>query len=240
MDNRTREIQKALRARGFKGRNGKPLAVDGIPGPNTSHAIIEFKKSVGLRARDFVGPVTFELLVAGGREEKIPAPKPGDVPPWYAEMLTMMGKHEAGDYAEVRAWLDEDGISLGDQRRIPWCGAAASSALSNSGFTAGHPENPNAAINWLKYGNEVTPRVGAIMVQHRGNPSDWRGHIGFYAGESATHYYLLGGNQGDSVNITPFRKTLLRAGGCRWPADGPNPDKWGKVAMSGGKTTKVT
>lgn len=236
----TLTIQKALRARGFTGAYGRPLTLDGVKGRNTSHAIRAFKRSAGLRDRDYIGPLTFALLTGEVGPEELTVPKNVDAPPWYIEMMTMMGKHESGDYTAVREWLDEDGVKLGDQRRIPWCGAAVDSALNNSGFTEDHPKKPNAAISWLKYGIRTTPRVGAIMVQHRGNPSDWRGHIGFYAGESATHYYLLGGNQGDSVNITPFRKGLLREGGCRWPPDGPDPRGWGKIAMSGGKETTVT
>lgn len=234
-----KSVQAALNAKGFKGKNGKSLTVDGISGEQTDFAIVAYKKSVGLRARPYVGPITFEMLVANVPELKVALPKTGEVPPWYEEMLSIMGKHETNNYTEIKNWLDEDGIKLGDQRRIPWCGAAVSSALNNVGVTKGHPANPNAAISWMKYGIEVTPRVGALMVQHRGDPSNWQGHIGFYAGESSTHYYLLGGNQGDSVNITPFRKSLLRAGGCRWPSD-VDYKPFGVVKMSGGKTTKAT
>ena len=53
-----KQIQRALKERGFD-----PGPIDGLPGPKTDRAIVKFKKSVGLRARPYIGPVTFGHLV---------------------------------------------------------------------------------------------------------------------------------------------------------------------------------
>jgi cell wall-associated NlpC family hydrolase len=35
------------------------------------------------------------------------------------------------------------------------------------------------------------------------------GHVGIYAGEDATHYHVLGGNQNNSVSVTRIAKSRL-------------------------------
>ena len=40
--------------------------------------------------------------------------------------------------------------------------------------------------------------------------------MGFYAGETPTHYEVLGGNQGDAVSIRGYSKSRLL--GARWPS----------------------
>ena len=53
-------IQKALKAKGFyKG------AIDGVRGRLTNRAIIDFKRSIGYRARSYVGPLTKAALFDG-------------------------------------------------------------------------------------------------------------------------------------------------------------------------------
>ncbi|HEY3495976.1 MAG TPA: hypothetical protein VGK73_14860, partial [Polyangiaceae bacterium] len=42
-----------------------------------------------------------------------------------------------------------------------------------------------------------------------------KGHVGFYVGEDATAYQILGGNQANSVCLTWLAKDRLLA--ARWP-----------------------
>jgi hypothetical protein len=128
----TKQIQKALRARGFMGKDGKPLTVDGEGGPNTNHAIMAFKRSVGLRARAFVGPITYAMLMADGTAIKKAIPA-GDDPTWFNEMLLMIGKHERRENAELSAWLRSDGATVGDPSKIPWCGDGVQTWVSMRG-----------------------------------------------------------------------------------------------------------
>jgi peptidoglycan hydrolase-like protein with peptidoglycan-binding domain len=78
-DARTAAAQRALRAAGFKGGDGKPLAADGVAGPNTRAAIKAFWASRG-ESRD---PVVDDDLLAAldARPGDEPAPRPRPQPP---------------------------------------------------------------------------------------------------------------------------------------------------------------
>ncbi len=44
----------------------------------------------------------------------------------------------------------------------------------------------------------------------RESRDSWKGHVGFYAGHDQSKVWLLGGNQGDAVNVRDFpRKRIL-------------------------------
>lgn len=143
--------------------------------------------------------------------------------PWITEGKKVFGLHEARDKAELTAWLASDGQRLGDTEKLPWCGDYTETAIKNSlpdePFTGAVGKNPYWARNWLKFGEEVPPCYGAIIVFSRGNG----GHVGFVVGEDGTDYYVLGGNQSNMVSVT--RITKGRFLGCRWPLTYPNPNK---------------
>jgi hypothetical protein len=225
-------IQKALNARGFEGANQRPLIEDGIAGPNTSYAIIKFKRSKGLKATDYVGPITYAKLTGDDSEIKAAIPKTTN-PPWYDEMLSMLGKHESRDYNEVSAWLKSDGGTVGDPRKNPYCGDAVQTSLRLHLPNEPMPANPYLASSWATWGRPVEPQRGSIMSFWRESPASWKGHVGFYAGESQHDYYILGANQSDSFTISPIAKNRLRKNGSRWPHGGP-PATGQKMIMSGG------
>ena len=68
---------------------------------------------------------------------------------------------------------------------------------------------------WLDWGKSCPAVYGAVVVFGR----DGGGHVGFLVGQSATNYYVLGGNQSNAVTIAPIAKS--RALGTRWPASQP-------------------
>ncbi len=88
----------------------------------------------------------------------------------------------------------------------PWCGLFQAWVC----HVAGKPvvKDPLWARNWAKYGEACEPELGAILVFERGPTS---GHVGQYVGEDATRYYVLAGNQRDSVCIVPIEKKRLIA-----------------------------
>lgn len=62
-----------------------------------------------------------------------------------------------------------------------------------------------AARSWLTVGTEVQqPERGDIVVLWRDSPQSWQGHVGFYVNSIKSYVYMLGGNQGDMVNIEGF------------------------------------
>lgn len=58
------------RAQRLLNRHGNDLAVDGIFGPLTHAAVVQFQTSGGLTTDGIIGPVTWGALTSGGREEK--------------------------------------------------------------------------------------------------------------------------------------------------------------------------
>ena len=59
------------------------------------------------------------------------------------------------------------------------------------------------ARSWLGWGKDAGDWVpGCIVVLTRGQPP--KGHVGFFAGRDGDRVLLLGGNQGDAVNISSF------------------------------------
>lgn len=86
---------------------------------------------------------------------------------------------------------------------IPWCSAFINWCLEQAGIKGtGSP----AARSFSTWGTElIEPAVGCIVVLKRGTQS-WQGHVGFYLSNTSAYIYLLGGNQSDSVCITPYLK----------------------------------
>ena len=136
--------------------------------------------------------------------------------PWIIEAKKMFGLHETRDNAKLKAWLKSDSKTLGDPKALPWCGdfieTVIKVSLPKEVLQDALGENPYWARNWALLGKATTPVYGAIGVFSRGPDS---GHVGILVGEDATDYYVLGGNQGDSVSIVRIVKTRLLA--ARWP-----------------------
>lgn len=93
-----------------------------------------------------------------------------------------------------------------------WCAAFVNWCLEKSGV--GGTDMPNAR-SYLLWGQLSKPRLGAVTVLWRNNPTSWQGHVGFLLDDSPTSLYLLGGNQGDRVSVSAFPKDRLL--GYRWP-----------------------
>ncbi len=205
------EIQRELRARGFN-----PGPLDGMFGPLTAAAIRRFQSARGLRPTGQIGPVLVQALT--GDAVARPA-----APPWIMEGERRHGLHESRDHRRLSEWLRSDGSTLGDPALLPWCGDFVETCLALTLPDEPFPENPYLAANWTRFGRVTTPQIGAVLVFWRGSPSSWKGHVGFYAGEDATHFLVLGGNQSNAITRARIAKERLREDGCRWPDSYPDP-----------------
>lgn len=141
--------------------------------------------------------------------------------PWINELNAVFGWHEVRDHARLSKWLRSDGKTLGDPAKLPWCGDAADTALFRALPKEPRPgdlgKNPYWALNWMYLGVGCQPCVGAFAAFKR--PGG--GHIGVLVGQDATHYQVLGGNQGDTISRTWIAKDRCKA--VRWPSTYPNP-----------------
>jgi peptidoglycan hydrolase-like protein with peptidoglycan-binding domain len=200
------QVQRKLALNGFQ-----PGPFDGLPGIRTRGAVKAYEKSVGLPAD---GEIDDRLL------ERLGIPKPIALidPPHLAILRSKQGLREKEDYAALQAWLKSDKRTLGDPRKLPWCGDAIETCALNAGFGP-VPSNPYLARNWLQYGVEAEPFFGGIGVFWRGKKSGQDGHVGLLVGISADGKMLRvkGGNQRNMIcDVWIARNRLL---GCRAPAN---------------------
>ena len=135
--------------------------------------------------------------------------------PWMVEAKKVLGLHETRDRAVLAKWLKSDGKTLGDPSKLPWCGDFVDTAIKLALPDEPRPgklgENPYWALNWLLFGKACNPAYGAVVAFER--PGG--GHVGFLVGQDEKRFYVLGGNQGDTVSVTPIDRG--RARGYRWP-----------------------
>lgn len=120
---------------------------------------------------------------------------------------------------DLKAWWSED--------ETPWCGTFVAHCLRDAGLPI--PKLWFRAKEWASYGSLLRPdrlAPGAILVFGR----QGGGHVGFYVGEDTGHYFVLGGNQSNGVNVMKLGKSRLLA--SRWPAGVPVTG--GPVRMQGG------
>ena len=95
-------------------------------------------------------------------------------------------------------WYDKDSIA--------WCGLFAAVIAVRAKKKI--PKNYLRALAWVNFGEEIPETeagLGDVLTFYRNKG----GHVGFYVGEDVTHYHVLGGNQGDQVNIRRIAKSRL-------------------------------
>jgi uncharacterized protein (TIGR02594 family) len=209
-----RQIQQALKDGGFD-----PGEVDGVWGRKTIAAVRAFQTKRGLAADGVIGPQTMGALFPA-----VAAPtNGGNATPlvWFEEARHLMGVHEdvgAGSNRVILDWAKDLGIDY-KADDIPWCGLFVAHCIGATLPGEVLPSNPLGARNWSKFGTACQPQPGAVLVFWRESKSSGKGHVGFYNGEDAAAYQVLGGNQSDSVSIARVGKDRFL--GARQPATVP-------------------
>lgn len=135
--------------------------------------------------------------------------------PWIAEAEKFIGLKEtpdAGNTPEItQFWktIKRGGIT---QDSVPWCAAFVGAMLERCGIRSTRFESAKSYLDWGQL--LAAPVPGCVVVFTR----EGGGHVGFAIGRDKTGRVLvLGGNQGDAVNIRAF--PVSRVSGYRWPAD---------------------
>lgn len=230
-------IQKALIDAGYDvGRSG----ADGIWGRDSQAACKRFQLAKGLPVDGI--PARDTLTALGLFTATSPAPKAGGLPlPWYDEAKAHLGLKETkgrATNAEIAKWLKQLDAKWSDDE-TPWCGAFVGHCVAATLPDEPLPANPFGARNWAKFGVRCDPQVGAVLVFWRESLKSGKGHVGFYAGEDAASYHVLGGNQSDSVSVAKVPKA--RFVDARWPRTAPflETERGAPAAGVGGVGTEV-
>lgn len=221
-------VPRALKAQGFD-----PGPLDGIWGRLTAAAVKAFQRKNGLP----VGLLTPETERAILTNAPAQLQQTGLV--WYDEAIRLMGTAERPGPANnpvVLDWAEDLDIAYGDDD-IPWCGLFTAHCIGSMLQDEALPNGPLGARNWLKFGRQSRPALGAVLVFWRVARDSWQGHVGFYAGEDNDTLKVLGGNQSNRVSYARISKSRLL--GARWPKTasavgyGPIVDDLGGMATGG-------
>ena len=134
-------------------------------------------------------------------------------PAWLQEAVRHIGTREIKGVRhepKIISWwkaIKRGGIQTDE---VPWCAAFVGAMLESVGLRSSRYESARSYLEWgiaLDY-----PCVGCIVVFSRNGG----GHVGFVVGrDDKGNLMVLGGNQGDEVNIRSFQ--LDRVVGFRWP-----------------------
>jgi uncharacterized protein (TIGR02594 family) len=175
-------------------------------------------------------------LSKGTWTPKVVATNRTNEPAWLAVARDLMGQREIVG-PKHNSWISKGWAKLGaswfNDDETPWCGFFVAHCMDVVGLSYPAKGMFARAKSWLNWGKACSPVLGAVVVFSRKGG----GHVGFLVGESSTHYYVLGGNQDNCVNISPFNKTTRPPEGFRWPVSLPlETTKLPK--MSGGVVTR--
>ena len=135
-------------------------------------------------------------------------------PKWLQLARGQIGLREVkgGQHAPeiVQFWKDIKRSGIKDDE-TPWCAAFVGAMLERAGIRSSRFES---AKSYLEWGVAIAePCLGCIVVFTR----DGGGHVGFVVGtDKAGNLLVLGGNQGDAVNIKTFPRS--RVSGYRMPS----------------------
>lgn len=238
----TRALRIGIRGDGVKAlqevlqRHGHQLVVDGDFGANTQAAVRRFQAAHGLAPDGIVGPLTARALDGPAPPADTVEPRlesVREVAPWLTVMRAITGTAEipgARSNPLILKWRDEiiasypeikPNLSWYVNDDTPWCGLAAGYGVAHAGYRP--PLTLLRAKSWFdSWADGVRlkgPALGAILVKSRTGG----GHVTYYEGENATHYFCRGGNQSNRVNVAKIAKNndVL---GFMWPKGHPLPE----------------
>lgn len=126
--------------------------------------------------------------------------------------LQEYGVHESPSSSDsnsrVLEYFAESGNAwVKDDTNNAWCSAFMGFLASKAGL---QKTGSLLARSWLNAGQPTDdPEMGDTVILWRDDINGTHGHTGLFVKQDATHVWLLGGNQNDEVNITPFLKSRV-------------------------------
>jgi uncharacterized protein (TIGR02594 family) len=209
-------IEQRLRDRGFD-----PGRIDGVRDARTNAAIIAFKRSVGLRPRDYYGPITHAALMEG---KPVPGPETIEEPCWLRRARQEIGVQEipgARHNARILGYWQL--VKLGfTTDEVAWCAGFVGAMIEACGLRSTRSGMARSYSQSPFFRRIDKPVPGCIVVFWRGSRTGSLGHVGFFTGfDQFRNIMVLGGNQSNAVNIKPFDDDRLL--GYYWPVGVPLP-----------------
>jgi uncharacterized protein (TIGR02594 family) len=108
---------------------------------------------------------------------------------------------------KILEYSKEIGATWVTNDETPWCAIFIQWCLKQAKKQYSYHAN---ARHFLNYGIKTDrPELGDIVVLWRDSPTATTGHVGFFIKENEKTVWLLGGNQNNKVNITPFSKSQV-------------------------------
>lgn len=96
---------------------------------------------------------------------------------------------------------------------VPWCSAFVNWCMRECGIKG---TDSAAARSWLAWGTPLQlPKLGCVVVFSSARGAD-AGHVGFLQRSEQHWTYVLGGNQGNAVSLSPYETRSVL--GFRWPS----------------------
>ena len=180
------------------------IGVDGDPGDETRGAVARALLQDAPTARDaptIADPYGLARTYIGTRE--IPGKRDNPLIVRWAR--------------QVASWVSDD--------ETAWCSSFVNAMARATGRET---SDSLAARSWLKVGTPVSlaeARPGDVVIFWRGSRSGWQGHVAFFEHYNANRglIYVLGGNQGNEVNISAYPKPRLLGIRRLRNVDGPQP-----------------
>lgn len=99
------------------------------------------------------------------------------------------------------SWIKDD--------ETAWCAAFVGAILKRVGLPHTGKLNARSYLNWGEPVALEDAQKGDVVVFWRGSRSGWQGHVGFFSEQVGNNISVLGGNQGNSVSISPYSKNKL-------------------------------
>lgn len=135
-------------------------------------------------------------------------------PKMIIEGLKLFGTEEATEVGEdnpvILLWAKEVNIPNYIHDSIAWCGLYMAVVAKRAGKEV--VKDPLWAANWLHFGSVMNEAMfGDVMIFKRPGGN----HVALYIAEDTYTYFVLGGNQGDMVDIIRIAKS--RCIGIRRP-----------------------
>lgn len=198
------------------------LKPDGRFGPRTETEVQAFQRRRGLADDGVVGPATWRALGVR-RPLRMTQGDQGQPRDWmaiaHAELLVeeYAGRRHNPRILEYHATTG----AAPQTDEAAWCSSFVNWVMREAGVRG---TGSAAARSWIKWGTELRePRRGAVMITQRGgadveNGSNSGYHVAFFLRGDTETFYVLGGNQGDTVSEAMRRYANYKSWWYRWPA----------------------